>query len=202
MWLLSLFPRLFPTHREGRSMGIPTVSFDVALERLYRLEGGVSDHPHDRGGLTKYGVTHETWRSFNGGTAPNPVTAITLEDARRVYWQMYWEMGGLPRLEGKVPQALLSEVFDGCVNHGVGRGIRLLQEGYNAVRLESARDLAVDGVLGPVTEAAVGTFCHRLEYAESLLAAYRGERYKFFRGIVASNPSQRAFIRGWLRRLI
>jgi lysozyme family protein len=37
------------------------VSFDDALLETLHYEGGIANHPKDRGGLTNYGVTQKTY---------------------------------------------------------------------------------------------------------------------------------------------
>ncbi|MCS6267364.1 MAG: hypothetical protein H2174_07330 [Vampirovibrio sp.] len=35
--------------------------YEKSFEKILELEGGVSDHPNDRGGLTHFGITQETY---------------------------------------------------------------------------------------------------------------------------------------------
>jgi lysozyme family protein len=174
--------------------------FDMAFDRTLKFEGGYSDDPDDRGGKTKYGITETTWREFGGQI---PVSMITLNEAKLVYEKLFWERGGVDRLAaGGVPQDLLNEMFDSCVNHGVKRGVKMLQEAYNLVRVDGPA-LKSDGVLGDVTFGAVCGFCGvGRHYCDALLAAIRCSRGKLYASLSQGDELQRKFIRGWMRRLV
>ena len=44
--------------------------YNRAFEYAVGNEGGYSDHPADRGGKTKYGITESTLRRWRGGYVP------------------------------------------------------------------------------------------------------------------------------------
>lgn len=184
--------------KKERLFVAPLTSFDAAFERLLLLEGGFSDDPSDRGGRTKYGITEGVWRS-SGSTVD--ISEITESDARSFYFERYWCDGGLGILEAAgVPSRLLSEIFCGVVHCGVSKGIRLLQLGYNEVRESGTLALVVDGVVGAKTSRALGDFCGK--YSDTLVAVYRVYLGIHYLTLVGQNPSQRRFIRGWMRRLV
>jgi lysozyme family protein len=174
--------------------------FEIAFERTRRFEGGWSDDPADRGGKTKYGITEAVWCKFGGNCA---IEDITLNQAKDLYFEVYWQGACLDILAvNGVPQDLLSEIFDGCVNHGVCSCIRRLQTAYNIVKVDGP-DLVVDGVIGRITLAALSGFCGvGRHYCDSLLAAIRFERAKLYTSLSIADPVQRKFIRGWMRRLV
>lgn len=77
-------------------------------------------------------------------------------------------------------QDLACHVLDACVNQGQGVGIQMLQEAVNDLSGPAVTALAVDGVLGPETAAAV----NGLDPAHLLTAytARRDERYRAIGG--------------------
>ena len=160
-------------------------TFEQCLDFVLGREGGVSNHKADRGGLTKWGVTQKTYSSFRRreGRFDRPVTEMTEEEMRGIYKNLYWDAG----LCGRLPAAVSLVHFDACVNHGVGRANRLLQEtlGVNA-----------DGILGSKTFAAMGGA------DPSVLARrYIDTRRDFYDGIAADDPSQVVFLKGWKNRM-
>lgn len=160
-------------------------TFEQCLDFVLDREGGVSNHSADRGGLTKWGITQKTYSSFKRriGGFERPVTEMTEEEMQEIYKSLYWNTGLCGRLP--VPANLVH--FDACVNHGVGRANRLLQEtlGVNA-----------DGILGSKTFAAMGGLDPRL-----LALQYIDTRRDFYDAIVASDSSQAVFLKGWKNRM-
>lgn len=122
-----------------RKFGQP---FTYALETTMRFEGGWSNHPSDRGGKTKYGVTQRTLHSYNQmeGTW-HVIRGLTPEQAADVYWTMYW----LEMRIDKLPEPVQGFMFDWSVHSG-RFAIRSMQRHLK---------LKPDGVVGPRTRAAV-----------------------------------------------
>jgi lysozyme family protein len=161
------------------------VSFETALAKTLGFEGGVSDHAADRGGLTKAGVTqatYETWRAKTG-QVPRPVLEMTDAELRAIYLDGYWFPAGCDKL----PDHLAEVVFDMAVNSGPKRAVKTLQ-----------RSLGVegDGVIGAITLAAA-----RATGPDAVLAFLKA-RAALYRDIVKADPSQVAFLAGWISRLL
>jgi hypothetical protein len=100
--------------------------FDGALRKVLKYEGGLSNDPDDRGGLTNKGITQGT---FNGwlrkqGRGSRSVASITNEEVRQIYYENYWKASGADRLPGNLGMA----VFDTAVNMGVGTAKKMLAE--------------------------------------------------------------------------
>lgn len=110
------------------------MNFDLALEFVLAQEGGLSDDPHDHGGLTKYGISQRAYPDLD-------IRSLTREDAAALYRRDYWDRCRCDEL----PPTLRLVVFDAAVNQGVPSAIRLLQR---------ALGVAADGVIGPITLAA------------------------------------------------
>lgn len=160
-------------------------SFIFVLAR----EGGFVDDPRDRGGATNRGVTQRTydsWRARND-LQPQSVKLITDEELAAIYRQDYWN-----KVRGDdLPPPVNLAVFDAAVNSGPARAARWLQRACGAV---------VDGVIGPGTIGAVRARCEE-KGAQDVASDIIALREDFYHGIVAADPSQNVFLRGWLNRL-
>lgn len=194
--------------------------FDAAYKRTLIFEGGLSNDPDDRGGLTKYGITQATWAAYckATGRAVSPVSRITHEDAEAVYERNYWHAAGLDRIEGRAPQSVLNEIYDAGVNCGIGASAKFAQAAYNLIATDGMQRLVVDGKIGPLSARAIAEICER--YKDAYLAALRGVRFVHYLNcmdkdksfwerllifcvdVIRRTNSQRKFIRGWLKRLV
>ena len=151
------------------------MTFDEAFDRLLGHEGGYSYSPSDPGGETMYGVTARV-AAANGYTGS--MRALPLETAKAIYRKSYWA----PIRADELPDALRFHVFDAAVNSGVSQAVKWLQ---------SVAGVGEDGVIGPLTMAAVA------KLDGSAAAAYSGIRLDFMTNL----PTWGAFGRGWARRI-
>ena len=162
---------------------------DIAIEVLER-EGGFVDHPADRGGATKFGVTIETLRRHgidvdgDGDIDTDDVEALPLETALKLYKQRYWD----PSRAEELPTELRELYFDMCIHHGQRNAVYMLQK---AARAEG-RMIKTDGLIGPMTIAAA---------AHVRLVVLLRERARFFCRIAKRDHSQIDFIEGWINRI-
>ncbi len=155
-------------------------TFDRALDAVLRHEGGYVDHPADPGGATKFGITLATLGDWRGRAVTKAdVRALMREEAAVIYRARYWDA-----VRGnELPSGLDLALFDFAVNSGPSRAISTLQE---------ALGVQVDGRIGPVTMAALGTWD-----TKTLVAALCERRLAFLRRL-ATFP---LFGRGWTRRV-
>ena len=149
-----------------------TTWFDQCFDKLISHEGGYVNHASDPGGETNYGISKRAYPSLD-------IKALTLADAKAIYKRDYWDRAQCDKL----PPSVAYVLFDAAVNSGIGQAIRFLQRAVN---------VADDGVIGPMTIAAVT----RLD-AESVCARYIGQRLEFMTKLTTWD----AFSRGWSRRL-
>ena len=80
-------------------------------------EGGLSDHPQDPGGLTKYGISRRAYPDLD-------IRRLTMDDAIELYRRDYWN----PVHGTDLPPPLALLLFDAAVNQGAGTAVRLLQK--------------------------------------------------------------------------
>jgi len=141
----------------------------------------------DAGGATAYGVTWATLKSaYKAGiVSHDDICKLTREEARLIYKKRYWDKYGWDELEWPVCLCCL----DCCINHGGFASI--LQRAAN----DCGQNLVVDGKFGPKTFAGLKA-CEPEKLAEAI---YK-QRVKYYHKIVTNKPSQKGFLKGWLRR--
>ncbi len=101
--------------------------FLKALNFVFSLEGGYSNHKADRGGATNYGITQGTYNAYRRSVNKNmqPVELITKEEATDIYYKEYWLKSGANKI---YDFGLALMLFDSCVNHGLKTGVELYRE--------------------------------------------------------------------------
>ena len=180
--------------------------FDECVNVVVGFEGGFSDHPQDSGGKTKYGITASTLESAKAkGWVPSNITIknIKLDHAKTIYKKGYWDAVQADSL----PHPLDLIMFDSAVNHGPNAAVKLLQKSLNA--LLPYTELAVDGIIGPLTLRAVNDYVglgivpgmYPNSNIRYLCIDVLLNRVELYSSIVNNNRSQEKFLRGWLNRV-
>lgn len=178
------------------------MDIDQLIDAVIDREGGYSDHPADRGGATRWGITQATARDhgYDGDMRrlPRPVAVA-------IYRRQYWHRPGLDRIAVRTP-ALAAELFDTGVNMGPAVAASFLQRALNALNRGATDypDIIVDGRIGPSTLAALDRFVVvRGAHGEGVLLkaveALQGERYLH---LAERRPANEAFLYGWLANRI
>jgi lysozyme family protein len=162
------------------------------IDDVIRREGGGTyvNHPADKGGSTKWGITLATlaaWRD-SPDTTSHDVRNLTKAEARSIYLGKYYREPGIDKL----PVGIQPFVFDAAVNHGPSRAIKFVQEECAG---EGFNPGAIDGIVGPKTIAAAR------EFDRHFLDCLIFRRDNFYRNLADRDPSQRVFLVGWLNRL-
>lgn len=119
-----------------------------AIDLVLEDEGGYVNNPNDNGGPTNKGVTLANFRRFikPKGTIDD-LKRLTLEQARDVYKQQYWNAVRADEL----PRGVDYCVFDFAVNSGPARAKEYLQRALAQMGLYKG---AIDKKIGPATLAA------------------------------------------------
>ena len=95
------------------------VTFESEIEKLLAREGGYVNHPADRGGETKYGISANANPDID-------IKALTREGAKKLYKDRYWDKANISNL----PENMRGPGFDAVVNHGVGGGLPMIAQAY------------------------------------------------------------------------
>ena len=163
--------------------------FTECLDHILQWEGGYANHPHDKGGETAKGITQATYNDYNvdKGRTLESVRDITEAEVKEIYLSRYWNAC---RCEDLHPP-LDFIVFDSAIQHGVSRAARWLQK---------LGGVMADGKIGNETLFAVNQAIldHRLD---ALIDDYLAMRDAYYAQIIAGNPTQKVFEKGWKSRL-
>lgn len=159
----------------------------VALKLLFGDEGGYSNRVTDKGGPTKYGITHKTLAAHRGvaSVGADQVKRMRLEEAEDIYRQSYWKQSGGDLL----PVGLDYAAFDFGVNSGPATAVKKLQD---------VLGIEQDGVVGVFTLRAVETYPGG---AEKLIRDYCDRRMSYLRSLSGKTgfPTNG---RGWTIRVM
>lgn len=169
------------------------------IEGVIGREGNYSDHPADRGGPTRWGITERVARrnGFRGD-----MRTLPREEAVRIYRREYVEQPGFDKIESISPR-IAEELVDTGVNMGPDVPSRWVQEWLNALNDQGRlyADIKEDGDVGPATRGALSALL-RARGPDGETAMLRGlncsqgERYK---QLARGRVQNEAFVFGWLR---
>jgi lysozyme family protein len=147
-------------------------TFEDFIGRVLTHEGGYVNDPRDPGGETKFGIAKRSYPAVD-------IKGLTRDAAIEIYRRDFWN-----RVQGdKLPRAFAFQVLDAAVNHGIGNAVRWMQR---------AAGVADDGIIGPMTLAAVT----RADPAD-LVLLFTAERLAFYTKLSTFD----AFGRGWINRV-
>lgn len=207
-----------PTRNERRRRELEQERMDVdrLIDDLIEREGGYANHPADRGGPTRFGITEMVARAhgYSGEMALLP-----RDEAAAIYRRLYWLR---PRFDqvARRSEALAAELFDTGANMGPAVAATFLQRALTALNRNGKDypDLVPDGRIGPATLAALDAFFEKRGSSPALrsdggdqqrtagetvllraLEALQGERYL---RLAERRPANEAFLYGWLANRI
>lgn len=156
-------------------------SYEAALTRLLKDEGGYTDHPSDPGGPTNFGITlADARRYWKGNATADDVRGMPQSVARKIYRERYWNAMRCDELPAGVDYA----VFDYGVNSGVGRAGKVLR-----------RVLEMPDSTSAMTNDVIAAAASRS--ASDLVAAICAERLAFLKSL----KTFPVFGRGWTARV-
>lgn len=169
--------------------------FQKVIEDLIKQEGGFTNHPNDKGGPTKYGITLNFYQSYVDSNADlETIKNLSKKETKKVYFEHFWrpeEYAVGDTSYSDLPKPIGEIVFLYSVNMGWKRGHKLLQEGMNRLGF----DLKVDGWLGPNTVKGA-----KKANIKDLIKWISVKAAKFYTEIVLNNSDQKVFLEGWLNR--
>lgn len=175
------------------------MTLESIIEGILGKEGGFVDHPDDRGGATNWGITERVARDhgFMGD-----MRDLTRAEAKRILEADYWFKPRLNRV-ADISLSVAIELADTGVNMGPAFPARTLQRWLNAFNGREP-ELAVDGVIGPRTLAALTQFVQARgkdgeEVLVKALNCTQGHRYL---ELTESRRANESFIFGWVKNRV
>ncbi|MCM8557741.1 glycoside hydrolase family 108 protein [Sphingomicrobium sediminis] len=172
---------------------------DRLVDALIERKGGFVDHPDDRGGATRWGITERVARAH--GYA-GPMRELPREEARHIYRRIYWLRPRFDDVAERLP-LVAAELFDTGANMGPAVAATFLQRALNALNRQGRDypDLVPDGRIGEKTLGALDAFLDKRGRKNGgivihrALEALQGARYL---RLAETRPANESFLYGWL----
>lgn len=160
-------------------------NFSKALVIVLKHEGGYGNDPYDSGGPTNFGITQHDLSVYLGHSASaDEVRHMTEAVAASIYEKNYW----MPyHLDSLTSFKVAAVIFDQGVLSGPHTAIKIAQQACGAVQ---------DGVMGFKTLTALNAG-EPVKTANRILDLCASH----YQAIVAHNPTQNRFLKGWLNRV-
>ncbi|HEX2549325.1 MAG TPA: glycosyl hydrolase 108 family protein [Gammaproteobacteria bacterium] len=160
------------------------------------------DHPNDRGGATRWGISLRFLKSLSkdklkqyGFSCDEPdvddVRTMSRDQAIEIYRGEFWQHANFDRI---IDQDVGNYLFDMAVNSGISPAIKCAQRAIWSV-YRSRKKCVEDGILGAETLRILNQYS-----ADEVLPIIRSERAGDYRSIVAADQTQKIFMNGWLNR--
>jgi len=162
------------------------MNFENYLKVILKHEGGLVNHPKDKGKITQYGVSLRFLQNEgidvdgDGDIDAQDVIGLSVAQAGVIYKKYFFD-----HLHA-VPDGLLKlHLFDMGVNAGSRKAVKLLQYTLGVEQ---------DGVIGKNTLKAILA-------DKGIVEKYIKARIAFYNDLVNRNSDYSCFLNGWLRRV-
>jgi lysozyme family protein len=175
---------------------------DELIDDVIEREGDYVNHPADRGGATRWGITQAVARRQG---YMDDMRHLPQSDAAAIYKRLYWLLPAFDKVAETAPK-LAADLFDTGINMGTGTAIGFLQRALNALNREARDygDLTVDRRIGSATILALNAFLKKRGSGgeDVLLKAVEALQGAHYLRLAETRPSQEAFLYGWLANRI
>lgn len=177
-------------------------AFEIALERVLKIEGGFADHKDDPGGKTSYGITAQLARAYG---YKGRMYDLPLSMAAHIYDRHFWRFLACDRVHEVSPD-LAWKLFDIGVNCGRERAAEWFQRVINLFNRQGRDygDIKVDGWIGDRTIAALRAHAQtrRSEGLVVLVRALTDRQGMHYQSIAERAPQFETFMYGWYNQRI
>jgi len=190
-----------------------TTNFELAVNHVLEVEGGLVNNKHDPGGITNYGISLRFLSKLpdlegdvdrDGDVDADDIKAMSRTDSKKYYRKNWWEKYKYKNIENA---GVAIKVLDMSVNMGGKQAHKLIQRSLRAVGVE----VNDDGVLGKISFAAINQTT-----PQYFIPAMRCTQAGFYYALVMRNAALRkagikkadgeeyedfsVFLKGWLNR--
>lgn len=181
---------------------LPTANYKLVLDKLSKLEGGVSNNVNDSGGYTNRGITIGTWsdlapKLFGIAGTTDSLSRMTQDQWERIV-EYYWDSVHASDFQS---QGVAELMFDSYFNsgwYGPQKMVISFNKKYGTTFNTDVRSTILPKqFIDAVNEKNGYEVCQ----------LFWDARKSYYEALVAANPSQRqvqgerVFLNGWLNRL-
>lgn len=163
-----------------------------------------TNHPSDRGGPTKFGITLATLRKVrkNRLLTADAVKNLSEAEAFQIFYDRYAIAPGFLAI-AEYSDPLCAKMVDAGVLSGPARAALWLQVSLNALnnRQHLYPDIEEDGQVGPSTIYALSMYCKKRE-TDVLERAVTVLQGAFFVEISRNREKNEDFVYGWLKQRV
>lgn len=162
---------------------------ELLLPTILQWEGHFVNDPIDMGGATNMGVTLSTWKQqgydkdHDLDIDVQDLKLLEKKDVLQVLQNNYWNRWKADQINNQSIAELLVDFVWGSGKWGI-------------IIPQRAMGLKDDGVVGPVTIAAINS-----ADPKTLFELLYNKRIEFIMDIVKHNPEQSRFRNGWINRV-
>lgn len=182
--LLEKHPSLFSKEEINQVVDVVKSSrFEKAFANLIKEEGGYVNHPNDKGGETKYGISKRSYPRLD-------IKHLTLNQAKDIYKKDFWDAikgDELPSDE------VACEALEQAVNMGIKTAVSFLQV---VCVSEGNIDMVVDGRMGKQTLQALNRITPSF-----ILVAIKALAIAHYLKLAREEPPMKVFLKGWIKRV-
>ena len=177
-------------------------SKDEIFDEILGKEGGYVNHPDDKGGPTKWGITEKVARAHG---YQGDIRDLTRGQALEILEADYWYGPRFHKVASLSPE-IAAELCDTGVNMGPSVASRMLQRWLNVFNLRGKLypDMDADGRIGPRTLNALRAYLkNRSRDGELVLVkalnCTQGERYL---ELAEKREANKSFVYGWMKERV
>lgn len=182
--------------------------FETSYKKYIQpFEGGYINNPLDKGGETYAGIArnfHPTWSGWayideqkKFGTIPTNRKFPAIQDkVDNFYLFGQWQPNNFHLIKN---QDVANILFDWFINSGSNAAYTKGVETYGVDEILN-RDFGFKLPLDSKFDTATINAINSVD-STKLYNTIKQERIKFYNALVKNNPSQEAFLKGWLRRI-
>ena len=175
---------------------------DQIIEGILGKEGGYVDHPSDKGGPTRWGITQTTARA-HGYTGD--MRSLPRETAKQILLNDYWS-GPRFDLVASLSTLLADELCDTGVNMGPTVASKFFQRWLTAMNMRGKLypDLIPDGAIGPRTITALKGYlsARGKEGEQVLLKALNCSQGAKYLELAEGREANEDFLYGWVKERV